>query len=180
MSNFLSDQFNNEPVSTTRHVTSYTIPNGGYARIRVTDLQDDFKIDGDVVISKKIFKDSSAMTSAGIKFTNNTEYVLVGSISKDGSTGFVDVSVVSSGDNITIPNPMSGIDMTIAGTPAGSIGVVISPGQRIFQNNSSPSGSFRWNLGVMDTNYTTEFWVPEGTLIEGTKFVVELYNKQGA
>ena len=172
MPDFL-DQFNNDPVSTTNHTTSYTIPAGGFAKVKVTDLTTDFKIASVIMRDKDSYTDQIVTTATGIVFTNNTPYILVGSMCQT-STATIDVW---SPNNIATSNLYTGTLQLL--TASGCTSLIMYPNDRI-NVTSVGAGVLDLNLKAQSVQGDMEFWVTGGTLIEGSEFTVELYNKQGA
>jgi len=180
MSGNLSDQFNNDPVSTTIHTTSYTIPSGAFARVKVTQFSSDFKIDSNIAIHSHDQSGSASMGISGTKYSNNTGVPLIGSMyTNSGTTFSVQVRQSSMLPSTKLLNPYTSELMELSDTTVNFTQIFLAPNDIIYVANNG-NNTLYWNLGPLTVNHETTFWVPEGTLLEGDTFVVELYNKQGA
>tara|TARA_R110000803_G_scaffold154048_1_gene218880 strand:+ start:325 stop:843 length:519 start_codon:yes stop_codon:yes gene_type:complete len=163
--------FNNDPVSTTIKTTSYTIPSGNYARVKVLDLSTlDFEIDSVVIIEKDEYIGNGTTNSAGTKFTNSTNHILIGSVAQSVAAT---TRISDAGGFLTSGNPFSGLAQTIGS--ATGMGVAMMPGD-ILETTAGVAGSLYWSLKAQNIKQPMEYWVPAGTVVEGTKFEVELYN----
>lgn len=167
------DNFNNDPFSIEVKTASYVIPSGQYARVQVIDFSTNFTIDGVAAIESDYISGSTNPFTSGVKYTNTTGKVLIGYVGQSSPA----TTEINSASNIISANPYSGAAQTMSSI--GQIGVVIMPNDRI-EVRSASAGTLWWKFSPDKEPGFSEFWVPSGTTLVGSRFIVELYNKQGA
>ena len=110
--------FNNQPIATEVKTGAFTIPSGQYAKVSVTQFDDDFTIDSDIAIPKmKYTGDVDGSVGNTKVFTNDSQYVLVGNLVAFNPTGSViagtvKIAGVNSGNAGITPAESSLLDNT--------------------------------------------------------------------
>ena len=178
----LAIPFNNQPESTSVETTTYTIASGKYARVTLLDQTDDFEIDSVVAISGAEVTGSASTSSTGLKYTNNTGNILTGVIYHSASIA-VNITAVSAvfSPYGSATNPSSNISIGNSTMSAGATGgreVILYPSDTIRVITSDANNTLNWKLYARDARTEAkQFWLPSGTQIDGTKFLVELFNE---
>lgn len=163
--------FNHQPDSVSIKTSSYTVPSGKYARVTVTDYSSDFTIDSVVAVEQAEFTGTSTTNSLGTLFTNNSPYILVGTME---TTNNASVQVYSSSGRIQ-QNWYIGAPMNINAS-TNTAEVILKPSDRL-QCTSPAPGTFYYSLSAINPPTQTEFWVTSGTDLDGSRYIVELYNE---
>lgn len=164
--------FNHQPDSVSIQTSTYTIPSGKYARVTVTDFTADFTIDSVVAIEKIRFTGSASNIVSGTKFTNTSPYTLMGTITATNGTQ----GVYSNANNNQYSPYTGGLMSFSPGSGIGSIPVVMKPNDTI-DVTSPGTGTVWWDLHAANEPQTKEFWVSSGTDLDGSRYIVELYNE---
>lgn len=168
--------FNHQPDSVSIKTSSYTIPSGKYARVTVTDFTSDFTIDSVVAIEQCEFQGTIGSGAGAIRFTNTTNYALKGHFWLE-STGFLYVNQKSlptaTVAALILKHTYTGNSMTL--TSQGSREIILYPDDVIYGAASSSDGGY--SLRSENEPAQTEFWVPSGTDLDGSRYIVELYNE---
>jgi hypothetical protein len=161
------------PASVSIKTSSYTIPAGRYAKVSVTDFKTDFTIDGSVAIEQMQFDSSASTGSVASVFSNSTPYPLVGNMIQS-STAIVSITDAMAGaSNYPSKHPYTGNAMTMT-TGNTSIEIYLNPNDRIYITNSA-GGTVYWNLMAVVQPVQSEFIVPTGTQLNGSRYIVEEY-----
>ena len=169
MANQFFVPFNNDPVSSTVKTSSYTVPSGKYARVSVSDTTADFTIDAVIVISATSRSGSAISTTTGVKFTNSSPYPLRGSVTGDGATAAT-VRIYPVGSN------SSGAQKYELTTITTQDEVLLNVGDTIEVTAIGTGSTVYWNFDATTAPFQKEYWVPAGTVLNGAKFMVELFN----
>lgn len=173
--------FNHQPDSISIKTSSYTIPSGKYARVVVTDTESDFTIDSVVAIDQTTFDGSFSLGAGGTKFTNTSPHTLKGSVSLPNGASITIYAADASNTAAALFNPNTGAAMIFAGTtstPSSSgLEVVLQPNHVIYISSPSGGGTGYYSLRAATQPSTNEFWVPAGTDLDGSRYIVELYNE---
>lgn len=171
MSNSFLIPFNNNPVSTTVRTGAYTIPSGQYARVTVTDFSDDFEIDSTIAFYGTAARAAIVTTSSGTKYTNNTPYTMRGSLKQANSIGVV-IKVCAFGDT-SYASPI----VNLTGTAHESVQISLAPNDfiRVTTPEGGSSGA-SYSLSADTIPSAQVFYVPSSTDLDGTRYVVELFN----
>ena len=171
--------FNHQPDSVSVKTGSYTIPAGKYARVQVLEGNADFTIGGSIAIEQWEFS-GSATLGAGVKFTNDSPYVLIGSIiTNNSATG----TLAAFNKNATLPTTQRISDYTTGAlaeaVPGDSVGkhVRLLPGDFLQPVTANAVTTGYWNFVAENIPSKLEFWVPSGTALVGDKYIVEEYNE---
>lgn len=176
--------FNHQPSSVSVKTSSYTVPAGSYARVIVIDTSDNFTIDAVTAIEATHYVGSSSSFTQGNKFTNNSPYILEGTVWFDGLAGSGVVRIVTANNNSNEDKTFEsgGGGTTNITSSKYSAHVKLSVGDIIRVQTATGSGvNVRWNLNAISpNNVNTEFWVPTGTDLDGTRYIVELYDELDA
>jgi hypothetical protein len=172
--------FNQNPTAVEIKTTSYTVPSTQYARVTVTNFEIDFQIDS--VIAVEAVKYIGVSASSTIAFTNTSAYTLGGAILDGGSATAKQVrvntpAVVGSAveDGVGSPfglfDPNNNGSATTFSVDACSLWV---PQDCIVQTNSTATYEFHFTAIKPPTKMV--FWVPSSTDLDGSRYVVELFN----
>jgi len=193
--------FDNNPASTSIKTTSYTIPNGKFARVR--DMSGDLTLDNNpvyfILTTKSVTTSSNQYTyfyyidnevhdfvifscSSTISNAGNllNLYSTAGCInSADNTLSSIQVSTVSSNASFTGNRtikyfygnrniPLSYGALTAAAAPIRTLG-----SWSVLLSRSSGTVGFSLQLckSVLE-----EFWIPSGSVLSGTKYLVTEYN----
>ena len=157
--------FNNNPYSTTIKTASDTIPTGYYARVTPIEFYADFTIDAATMVPTKVF----LFQNSGTTVLAETVYLTVPA----GQIGTF--TIFGNGANLVTRvyyGAAAGVE-TIANdtyaTRTLGAGATISLASSTGNYYSHIAGEF---FGI---THESSFWVPEGSVLVGTRFVVELY-----
>jgi len=171
MSNSFLIPFGNNPVSTTVKTGTYTIPSGQYARIIVTDLSDAFEIDSVVAAEATAYVAAISTTSINTTYTNSGPYTMRGSFKNSDSASTV--------IGVFLPTDTSfvGPIYTNTGANAVTVDALIPPGAKI-RVTTAAGGSTGAGVSLTSTNGPATFitWAKSGAVLDGTRYIVELYN----
>lgn len=162
--------FNYNPNSVSIKTASYTIPAGFYARVTPTNLETDFEIDSVIAVEATKYAASFAGSGSGTKFTNTTTYNLVGSFQNKADTTLCEIrSSVSGGE---AKSPYTGNLMTTSAS-AVVMEAFLAPDDLLHSDNGTGTGYY--NFGAESPPVGVPFWVPTGTDLDGTRYMVELF-----
>lgn len=164
--------FNFQPVSVSVQTSSYTIPANNYAFITAnvrnggsftidsnTVLQSSLAVDGAVAAVSETIDDTPGYTvPAGYRFEGfYTPTTGTGNLIVDGNTVYSSVS--------------------------NTVELKVGPGDQVRTNSSAITGII-WGFALREnepeSNVTASFWVPSGTIINGSgtwRATVSLYNE---
>jgi len=181
--------FNQNPDSVAIKTSSYTIPAGFYARVIATNFETDFTIDSVIAIEKTYYTATTA-ASAGVKFTNTTPYKLIGGFAGGGNS-LVAINIASDSTNSlmygAVGSPFASSTpsaFATGGTRTAfnfssshqtnnlQVAIYMNPNDVMYQVTAVAT---KYTITAMDA--PTEFitWVPTGTDLDGSSYVVELY-----
>jgi hypothetical protein len=171
VSNSFLIPFDNNPVSTEVKTGAYTIPVGKYAKVTVADFSDDFEIDSVIAFYGTASRSSIDTTTTGTRYTNNTPYTMRGSL-KQSSGAVVELGVFASGDT-SYTQPL----FNLTGTAHDSVQISLAPNDfiRVTAASGGSSGA-NYSLSADTIPSSQVFWVPSSTDLDGTRYVVELFN----
>lgn len=171
MATFLPFNFN--PNSVSIKTTSYTVATGYYARVTVTNLETDFTIDS-VTAVEKIKWIGSTGTGTGVLFTNTSAYTLGGYCQKGTDTNQT-MTGISSQTVVTQQAIYSGGNMAAGSAQDATTEATLIPDSRLYVAGGIGSGNKYWDLVALNPPVNPVFWVPEGTDLDGSKYIVELF-----
>jgi len=158
--------------------------------VTVTDYSEDFTIDAVIAVPQTLFNETIngvINNEQGIKFVNTSPYILEGGFTADindaasvlrivgtnnsadqdyalmGTIGFANKSTTNvAGDKTFRIHP--GCELTVVGGLAGS---------RFYAGSSV---NLPYIFKAVNPPKEKVFWVPTGTDLDGTRYVVELFN----
>lgn len=159
--------FNHQPSSIAIKTSSYTIPAGSYARVTVIEYGSNFTIDGSIAAYARYYSGTGPMPISGTDiFTHSYPFTLVGSVSVTGTANFRHLDYLD--QIMDIAGTSTAADIT-----GGAAFLRMVPGDTITSNGGS--GNYSYRLVAEGITEDAVFWVPTGTQLNGTRYVVELY-----
>jgi len=166
--------WNHNPISTTIKTSSYTVPAGFYSRARPTNLETDFTIDAVIAIEKTKYNGTVSSTTV---ITNTSIYPLQGGVSSAATEALAVNHASNLGTTVvaTIGNPHNLTDALSNRTTNATLlafGCFIPTDAVI---TASASGAKYYNFDAVGVVAPDWFFVPTGTDLNGTRYVVELY-----
>lgn len=172
--------FDNNPVSTTIKTTSYTIPAGKYARVK--PLYADFTLNGTTMFMSQSI--STAAVASGATVTNSAGFTAeAGSVITGGFLTQSLNGLTSSNGGIYLGTStnvaLATASRTTAGTTSLTTPLAIAGTTFFLYAYSSSSGTSTTTVGGtlwVFAGKSTEFWLPSGSVLTGSKYLVEEYN----
>jgi hypothetical protein len=175
------DNFNFEPVSTTRETTTYNLPAGTYARI-IPQLRSVPLIANGITLENAQYEDRFLETFS-LSFT--TVYTIPQGSSSTGYIGVARGGATANAATYSIKNSM-GVSIYTGATSSTAYvtqAVTLHSGDYIELKTGGVGSDARLLLQTDPLNqYPSHYWVSGGAagiIITGDEFIVELYNSQG-
>lgn len=162
--------FNYDPVSVTVQTGTYTVPAGNFARVRVVNMDDGFKIDTVSVLDVGYTSGSNSTGGGpGVVYTNQTTSDFILYVWDTTPTTPAAWEVTNS----------AGYAISTASTNQSVTTLTVPPNFSLRHGSgTTPNGnSGQWEGRRVLAPEPKDFWVTGGTQLDGNTYVVELYNK---
>jgi len=156
--------FNFQPFSTTIKTASYTVPAGYYARI--TPMLNNISVDGVYINNGPLTVQSGDTTNLTLNIHAGQPYIFNWALIGSG-TDYYTINGVNYGRGGTAPyNTASGSVLLVPTNFASTVSMTYT--------GTASEGPWSLQLWTSTPN-NSQFWVKTGTVMDGSRYIVELY-----